>query len=96
MRLLALLLCVGAFACLAMAMERHQATVLGRALPVAASRCVRAAGWGALGIALALVVADQGWALGLVAFSGVTSIAAGIVYGALLAWERWFSPTADR
>ncbi|WP_233865870.1 DUF3325 domain-containing protein [Paraburkholderia adhaesiva] len=89
MRLLALLLCVGAFACLAMAMARHQEALLGRALPVVHSRCLRGAGWCSLGIALVLVVAGQGWALGLVAFSGSTSVAAGTVYGALIAWGRW-------
>lgn len=88
-RLLVLLLCVGAFACLAMAMARHQETLLGRVFRVASSRCLRAVGWCALTIALALVVMDQGWGLGLVAFSGTTSVAAGIVYGALIAWERW-------
>jgi hypothetical protein len=87
-RLLVLLLCVGAFACLAIAMARHQETLLGRALPVSQSRCLRGAGWCALGIALALSVAGQGWGLGLVAFSGTTSVAAGIVYGALIVWER--------
>lgn len=96
MRLVALLLCVCALTCLAMAMERHQATVLGKALPVATSRGLRATGWGGLTIALSLVVAGQGWALGLVAFSGITSVAAGIVYAVLVAWERWFSPAADR
>ncbi|RQH09823.1 DUF3325 domain-containing protein [Paraburkholderia dinghuensis] len=89
MRLLALLLCVGAFGCLAMAMARHQEALLGRALPAAHSRCLRGAGGCSLGIALAFVVADQGWALGLVAFSGSTSVAAGTVYGALIAWGRW-------
>lgn len=90
MRLLALVLCVFAFACLAMAMSRHQETVFGGALSVAKSRCLRGAGWFALAIALALVVAGQGWALGLVAFSGSVSVAAGIVFVALVAWERWF------
>jgi hypothetical protein len=90
-RLLVLLLCVGAFACLATAMARHQETLLGRELPAASSRCLRSAGWSALGIALALVVTDQGWGLGLVAFSGMTSVAVAIVYVGLIAWERWFA-----
>jgi hypothetical protein len=88
-RLHALLLCTGAFACLAMAMARHQETLLRRPLPLSQSRCLRGAGWCALGIALALSVAGQGWGMGLVAFSGTTSVAAGIVYGALIVWERW-------
>jgi len=88
-RLFVLLLCAGAFACLAMAMTRHQEKLLGRELTVVPSRCLRGAGWSALGIALALIIADQGWALGLVAFSGCTGVAAGFVYGGLIAWERW-------
>jgi hypothetical protein len=87
-RLFVLLLSVGAFACLAMAMARHQETLLGRALPAAQSRGLRGAGWCGLAIALALAVDVQGWGRGLVAFSGTTSVAAGIVYAALIAWER--------
>lgn len=87
-RILALLLCVAAFACLAMAMARHQETLLGRSLSATQSRYLRGAGWCALGIALALIGVGQGWGLGLVAFSGTTSVAAGIVYGALVVLER--------
>jgi len=88
MRVVALLLCVGALGCLAMAMARHQQTVFGRAFSIVASRRLRGAGWSGLLIALWLSVADQGWALGLVAYSGITSVAAGIVYGALVVCER--------
>lgn len=88
MRVVALPLCVFAFACLAMAMTRHQETVFGRPLPVAGSRGFRVTGWCALLVALWLVVADQGWALGLVCYSGSTSVAAGMVYGALVVWDR--------
>lgn len=91
MRLVALLLCVFAFACLAMAMARHQQTVFGRTLPGAGTRCFRGAGWVALLIALWLAVADRGWALGLVGYGGSTSVAAGIVYGALIVRERWLA-----
>ena len=91
MRLVALLLCVFAFACLAMATGRQQEAVFGRTLAVAASRGFRCAGWGALLVALRLTVTDQGWALGLVGYSGSTSVAAGIVYGALVARERWLA-----
>jgi hypothetical protein len=92
-RLFALLLCVFAFASLALAMVRHQEAIFGQALPVAGSHGLRAAGWAALLVALWLIVADQGWALGLVDYSGSTSVAAGIVYGALIVRERWI---ADR
>ncbi|MCM2540838.1 hypothetical protein [Burkholderia glumae] len=50
---------MAAFACLALAMERHQRAVAAR-----------------------------GWALGLVAYGGMTSLAAGIVMAALIVRER--------
>jgi hypothetical protein len=91
MRIAALLLCVFAFAALATAMERHQQALFGRPLPAAGSRGFRVVGWGALLGALWLLVADEGWALGLVDYSGSTSVAAGVVYGALIVRERWFA-----
>jgi hypothetical protein len=88
MPLLALVLCVPAFACLAMAMERHQETAFGAPLPAAKSRLLRCAGWCGLLAALWLAVAGKGWALGLVWYSGCTSLAAGIVYGLLIIYTR--------
>jgi hypothetical protein len=85
---LALIICVLAFAFLALAMERHQDTVFGRKLPVGPSRGFRIAGWCGIVLVLRLVVGDEGWALGLVSFSGCTSLAAGIVYGVLILQER--------
>jgi hypothetical protein len=87
MRLAALLLCVFAFACLALAMERHQHTVFGQALPRTQSRSLRATGWWALLAALSAGVGADGWALGLVYYSGCASVAAGVVYGALIAFD---------
>jgi hypothetical protein len=84
----ALVLCVAAFACLAMAMERHQEAVFGALFAAAASRILRYAGCCVLLIALWIVVAARGWALGLVGYSGCTSLAAGIVYGLLIVCER--------
>ncbi|AJK49525.1 DUF3325 domain-containing protein [Burkholderia plantarii] len=83
-----LMVCVAAFACLALAMERHQQTVFRRALAAAPARVLRVAGWGGLLAALWLVVAARGWALGLVTYGGMTSLAAGIVIGALIVRER--------
>jgi len=91
MRQGALLLCVFGFACLASAMERHQPALFGATLRRAASRGLRVAGWSALLIALALMVAAEGWALGLVDYAGSTSVAAGVVYGALIVRERWLA-----
>ncbi|MDE1179375.1 MAG: hypothetical protein PW947_02575 [Paraburkholderia sp.] len=35
-----------------------------------------------------ICVAAQGWALGLVDFSGVTSVSAGVIFGGLIVYER--------
>jgi hypothetical protein len=83
-----LLLCVLAMACLALAMARHQAAVFGKGLSRAASRGLRGAGWAGLIAALWLTVAARGWSLGLVYYSGCASLAAGIVFCALIAHER--------
>ena len=83
-----LLLCVLAFACLALAMARHQAAVFGKSLSRAASRSLRGIGWGGLAAALWLTIAARGWGLGLVYYSGCASLAAGIVLCALAAHER--------
>ncbi|CAD6517830.1 hypothetical protein LMG27952_00906 [Paraburkholderia hiiakae] len=91
MLVFALMLCVPAFACLAMAMERHQETLFGALLSAAASRVLRCAGWSALFVALWLAVAGKGWALGLVWYSGCTSLGAGIVYGLLIVFAKRMS-----
>ncbi|MEK6347860.1 MAG: DUF3325 family protein [Burkholderia sp.] len=86
--LLMILVCLAAFACLALAMDRHQDTVFGRPLAAAATRALRWAGWLGLLLGLWLTVAVRGWAIGLATYSGVTSLAAGIVIGVLIAIER--------
>ncbi len=82
------LLCIGAFALLACAVERPQENLFGRTLASAPSRALWWAGWAVLAAALAVVVRSQGWALGLVAYSGYTSLAAGLVFCALVVLER--------
>ncbi|WP_321960458.1 DUF3325 domain-containing protein [Paraburkholderia sp. J7] len=91
MPVLALLLCVSAFTCLAMAMERHQEALLRARLSAALTRVLRCAGWCALFVALWLAVAGKGWARGLVWYSGCTSLAAGIVYGLLIVYAQRIS-----
>ncbi len=88
MDLLAFLLCLAAFGALALAMERHQQAIFAASLPRPRTRLLRAAGWLGLLLALWLLVAHRGWALGLVHYSGQTSVAAGLVYGALIWRER--------
>lgn len=83
-----LLLCVLAFACLALSMARHQAAVFGEDLSRAASRGLRGIGWACLLAALWLMVAARGWSLGLVYYGGCISLAAGVVFCALIAHDR--------
>lgn len=79
---------VAGFAALALATERQQEELLGRALSATATRALRIAGWGLLLAALAVAVDARGWGFGLVAFIGHTSLAAGLVYAAALALAR--------
>lgn len=88
MHLSSLLICLAAFAALAMATDRAQDDVLGRTLPAATSRALRVVGWVLLLASLALVVGVQGWSLGLVSYSGHTSLAAGVVFLVLIVRER--------
>jgi len=81
-------LCLAGFAALALATDRAQHDILGRTLTARATRRLRIAGWSMLILALWLVVASMGWALGLVAYSGHTSAGAGVVFLALVAWNR--------
>lgn len=76
------------FAALALAMERHQEELFARALSSPVTRGLRWAGWLGLAVALAVAVRSQGWSLGLVSYSGHTSLGAGLVFGALVAWQR--------
>ncbi|MGJ7521803.1 DUF3325 domain-containing protein [Variovorax sp. LT1P1] len=86
--LTALLLSTLGFAALALAMERHQEDLFGHALAATATRWLRVAGWAALLLALVLIVQAQGWGVGLVSYSGHTSLGAGLVFGALVVAER--------
>jgi len=91
--LLAMALCVAGFAALAYAMRRQQRDFLGRYLRPASTYVLRVAGTCALLCALGILVAWHGWSIGLVMFSGHTSIAAGIVLCALIGQARIFART---
>lgn len=80
MHLLSFTLCLAAFAALALAMERQQHDLFGRPLEPAVKRALRVTGTSALLLALGVLVNWQGWGLGLVMFSGHTSLAAGVVF----------------
>ncbi|OYU90499.1 MAG: hypothetical protein CFE29_06455 [Bradyrhizobiaceae bacterium PARB1] len=83
--LLAFLLSLVGFAALAGAMHRQQRDLFGKALRPTMTRMVRIVGTVALLAALGILVAQYGWGLGLVMFSGHTSLAAGVTYGLLIA-----------
>lgn len=82
------ILCLTGFAALALAMDRPQRDLFGRPLPTPATVALRVGGAAALLGALGGLVVWQGWALGLVMFSGHTSLGAGIVHAAIIAWTR--------
>jgi hypothetical protein len=82
--LTALLSCLIGFAALALATERQQEDLFGHALGPCPTRWLRVTGWAALALALRVAVTGHGWGLGLVSFSGHTSLGAGLVYGSLV------------
>ncbi|MFO6419031.1 DUF3325 family protein [Hylemonella sp. W303a] len=84
----ALVLCLLAFAALALTTERQQADLFGGPLSRRSTLLLRLAGWIAMFIALASLVTAQGWGLGLVSYSGHTSLAAGLVWSALIVYGR--------
>ena len=82
--LLALALCLIGFVALAFATRRQQRDLVGRSLSRVTTIALRIAGAGVLMLALGILVAWQGWGLGLVMFSGHASLAAGLVYAVLV------------
>ncbi len=82
--LMSILLCLAGFAALACAMERQQQDIFGRILSRPITQKLRMVGACALLAALGVILAGQGWGLGLVIYSGHTSLAAGVVYCVLI------------
>jgi len=80
----ALALCWLGFAALAFGTRRPQHEIIGRSLRRGPVRALRAVGAAALLIALAVLVDGKGWSVGLVMFSCHTTLAAAIVYVALI------------
>ena len=83
-------LCLAGFFGLAFATYRQQRDIIGRQLKLETKYILRVAGTCALLLALGLLVKSYGFSLGLVMFSGHTSLAAGIVYVALLGYSRMY------
>lgn len=86
--LLTFIACLAGFGALALATERQQHELFDQALAPRATRVLRLAGWSALILALYVIVQAQGWGMGLVSYSGHTSLAAGVVLGGLIALSR--------
>jgi fatty acid desaturase len=86
--LLSFVLCLAGFTALAFAMHRQQRDIFGRRLRSTTTYGLRVAGACALLLALGILIAGRGWSIGLVIFSGQTSVAAGIVLCALIGYAR--------
>ena len=86
--LLTFVICIAGFLALALATERQQEDLFGQAFSSKATRALRLLGWSALLVALYAIVQAQGWGMGLVGYSGHTSLAAGVVLGGLIAQSR--------
>lgn len=80
--------CLAGFAALALGTERQQLEQLGRELPAATARMLRMAGWIGLAAGGVAAIASHGWSLGLVIYSGHTSLCAGLVFACLIALKR--------
>lgn len=89
----AFVLCLAGFAALALGTDRQQGAVFGRSLSGGATRGLRGAGTVALLLGLGYAVRWQGWGVGLVLFSGLATLAAGLVHCALIARARLGSRT---
>lgn len=94
--LFALVLCLAGFTALAFATRRQQRDIIGRPLQVTTTYVLQTAGACALLFALGMLVAREGWSLGLVMFSGHTSLTAAIVYCALIGLVKTHARTLRR
>lgn len=81
-------LCLAGFTALAFAMRRQQRDIVGRSLQLTTTNILCGTGVCLLLLSLGILVAWQGWGLGLVMFSGHTSMTAGVVYCVLVGYVR--------
>jgi hypothetical protein len=89
----AFVLCLAGFTALAFAMRRQQRDIIGRPLRLTTTYALRVVGACALLLALGILIAGQGWSIGLVIFSGHTSMTAGIVLCGLIGHARMYART---
>ncbi|WBU31689.1 DUF3325 domain-containing protein [Rhodopseudomonas palustris] len=85
---LAQALCLLGFTALAFASRRPQHEILRRSLRRPVVIALRVIGTCLLAIALTALVGVSGWGFGLVKFSGHTTLAAALVYSALIGYGR--------
>lgn len=83
-----LALCVLAFFCLALSMERHQVDLFKRRLNKRPSLGLKGVAWAILAVSLLICLREPHWGVALVAWFGSLSAAAGIVYLGLLLVSR--------
>ena len=91
-----LALCVLGFACLALAMDRHQNDLFDRALGPALTKTLRTAGWVLLFGSLFMALRQPLWSISLVAWFGYLSAGAGVVFLALVLMGRAIVPRLQR
>ncbi|WP_022720081.1 DUF3325 family protein [Rhodopseudomonas sp. B29] len=85
-------LCLAGFAALALATRRLQRDAFGSPLRPAVTLALRSGAAALLLLSLAVLVTWQGWGVGLVMFSGHTTLAAALVYCALIGYGRLRRP----
>lgn len=74
------------FACLCLAMDRHQRDPLGRRLSDSASRTLRLTGFTVIALSLAAAIAALGWGYGTVLWFGLLTLGAAPIVATLSAW----------
>lgn len=86
MPLLATTFAFAGFLALALSMNRHYRQVFHRPVSRKASLGFRGLGWAGLSVALAVCMAHAGWALGMLLWLGILSVA-GLINVLLLAYH---------
>lgn len=86
MLLFASVFAFGGFLALSLSMNRHYRQVFHRPVSRKAGLWLRALGWSALAVALIICVVYSGWAVGLLFWMGILSVA-GLINILLLAYR---------
>ncbi len=81
-------ICLLGFACLALAMDRHQETIFVRTLRLSLTQGLRVSGCLLLMLSLCVAVFVLGWGLGITVFIAHSSAAAGLIFMLLVLAHR--------